>query len=94
MSTDQLAEPVALPAQQGACALHGPHRRLDVTGPWLSFLEAAAYVRCLHRCGCPSAKAFYNWRLRHDVIAQGNVVAKADLDRAIRAKARVVRHGR
>lgn len=80
---------VATATEQQQCPEHGPVRRFDFVGrPWLRFDEAAAYVGCRHRCGCPSAKGFYNWRIRRGVVVHGSLVAKADLDRLLRQKAR------
>jgi hypothetical protein len=66
------------------CALGHPLRSYTFNGPWLRSDEAAAYVGCRHRCGCPSIKAFWNWRQRHGVITHRNLISKADLDAVIR----------
>ena len=87
MNVEQVAEPVAPSTQQTACAIHGERRVFDFRGPWFRFNEAAAYVRVIHRCGCPNAKGFYDWRIRNGIVANRNRVAKADLDRVLRTKA-------
>lgn len=66
-----------------ACSTHGSVRAYDFRGPWFRSDEAAAYVQCRHRCGCPSAKAFWNWRQRHGVVSIRGLIAKADLDRVM-----------
>jgi hypothetical protein len=75
----------------GVCPEHGEIRTYEFRGPWFRFDEAAAYVRVLHSCGCPNAKGFYDWRIRRGVIAQGNLVAKADIDAALRVARRLRR---
>lgn len=81
---------------QATCPEHGALRTFQFRGPWFKFDEAAAYVSVLHPCGCPNPKAFYDWRVRHGVIAQSRRVSKADLDRAItwERKRGAVSHGR
>lgn len=50
-------------------------------GPWFSSAEAAAYV------GSKSVKGFYEWRRRKHIVPRSNgSVAKADLDRVLRAR--------
>ncbi len=55
--------------------------------PWLTTLEAAAYVRCLSRDGQPSRPAFRAWARRHGVVfiyrGRRVLVARADLDREL-----------
>jgi hypothetical protein len=48
---------------------------------WLTAREAAEHVRC------KSVKAFYEWRRRHFIVPRSNgTYARADLDRALKAK--------
>jgi hypothetical protein len=49
-------------------------------GPWFDSKTAAAYV------GCKSINAWYAWRKRHAIVLRGRLVARADLDRAMRVK--------
>jgi hypothetical protein len=50
-------------------------------GPWFTSKIAAEYV-----C-CRSVNAFYSWKRRHFIVSRSNgTVAKADLDRALKAK--------
>lgn len=72
-----------------ACAQAGADQRevpqqFKFTGPWFTSREAAAYV-----C-CKSVGAFYTWKHRHFIVSRSNgTVAKADLDRALKAKRRM-----
>lgn len=66
-----------------ACPEHGALRRFEFRGPWFRTLEAAAYVQCLHACGCPSVNAFYQWQRRYGVVAHRGRIAKAELDAAL-----------
>jgi hypothetical protein len=68
----------------GHCPIHGLHPIFTFQGVWFRADEAAAFVGCKHRCGCPSVKAFWNWRKRYQVISHRGLIAKADLDRIIR----------
>lgn len=53
----------------------------DFNRPWFNSRTAAAYVPC------KSVKAFYEWCRRHFIVRRSNgSVAKADLDRALKAK--------
>lgn len=54
---------------------------IDFSGPWFSSREAQRYVPC------KTLSAWYRWRRRHGIIARANgSVAKADLDRVLRAR--------
>lgn len=48
-------------------------------GVWLTQREAAIYTRR------KSVKSFYQWRKSHGVVVHHGLIARADLDRAIRA---------
>lgn len=71
-----------------ACAQAGADQRevpqqFDFSGPWFTSKVAAAYV-----CS-KTVRAFYTWRTRHFIVARSNgSVAKADLDRALKARKR------
>jgi hypothetical protein len=58
-------------------------------GPWFDSKTASEYV-----C-CKNVRAFYSWAKRHHIIRRSNgSVAKADLDRALKARRRITRRGR
>lgn len=70
------------------CALHGPRRTFEFSGPYFRNDEAAAYVGRFHRCGCPNLNAFYTWKIRYGIVSRtGGLVAKRDLDRVLDSKA-------
>jgi hypothetical protein len=46
----------------------------------MSQKEAAEYVRCA------SVKAFYEWRKRRGIVVQNRLVARADLERALKVR--------
>lgn len=57
--------------------------RDEFAGPWFTNKTAALYV-----C-CKSVNSFYMWKKRHFIVSRSNgTVAKADLDRALKAKKR------
>jgi hypothetical protein len=52
-------------------------------GPWFDSKTAAAYIPC------KTLKGFYEWCRRHHIVRRANgSVAKADIDRALKAKRR------
>lgn len=56
-------------------------------GPFFATREAAAYL-------CKSIKGYYDWRRRHFIAVRADgTVAKADLDRAKKARRQKTRRG-
>jgi len=64
-----------------ARSFDAPRPSFDFSGPWFDSRTAAAYIPC------KSVKGFYEWCRRHFIVRRSNgSVAKADLDRALKAK--------
>lgn len=81
MSREQAPQPIASTLEQPSRASDAPDQSFDFSRPWLDSKTAAAYV------GNKSVKGFYDWCRRHFIVRRNNgTVARADLDRALKAK--------
>jgi len=88
LDPEQDREVVTPTAEQGQGPLDRAHRRFEFSfrGPWFTTDEAAAYV------GCPTREAFRKWAHRRGIVLVERgvggrlLVAKADLDRALRVR--------
>jgi len=75
------AEPITSALEQESRARHATDQAFDFSRSWLDSKAAAAYV------GNKSVKGFYDWCRRHFIVRRNNgTVARADLDRALKAK--------
>lgn len=78
------AQALALESQQDARPLDDTRQPFDFRGPWFTTAEGAAYIRS------KSVPAFRLWLRRKHIVPRHRgthiLVAKADLDRAIKAK--------
>lgn len=68
--------------QQATSDHHVSTETPEQFGAWLRSDEAQRYI------GCKTIHGWYQWRKRHALVTRGRLVARADIDRALKVMAK------
>lgn len=79
MNTERVDQSLASRLELLARRLERLERRVQVSGPWLSTADAAKELG-------KSPKAFWMWCARRKIVISNRMVARRDLDRALKTK--------